>query len=244
MNRKKINYQNGISYLLTNSEKSYDQLADKLTSYLQIFNNDSYFTKRRVENIAHGTIPFGPELDALCLLKYINDNHLDKAIIKNKPNKIRLLQDKANSKWKELYFPNTTFTKEFIRQNISEEIKKLFKNNKIDTFIYQRSLSSLYVGLVDKDVPLKVLAGILSTQIYLKVRNNDLIDDKENIDISCKDYKKQIIPTFHKLLDQIDINSFFMQNLTQKLKDVLVRDGTNRANINRIALKEVISILF
>lgn len=45
-------------------------------------------------------------------------------------------------------------------------------------------------------------------------------------------------------MDQIDINSFFMQNLTQKLKDVLVRDGTNRANINRIALKEVISILF
>lgn len=229
---------------MTNSEKSYDQLADKLTYYFRLFDNDNDFTKRRVENIAHGTIPFGQELEALCLLKYIKDTKFDITTIENKPDQIHLLKDKACHNWRELYFPTQSFTKEFVKYNVSEEIKKVLKNNKIDTFIQQRNLPSLYVGLADKDAPLKILACILSTQIYLKLRNKDLTCDKEVSGTNFKVYKHQIIPTFRKLLDKIDINSIFMQNLTQKLKDVLVLDGTNRANVNRIALKEVISILF
>lgn len=122
MKTKKINYENGISYYLTSSTKSYTVLAEEIESILyKKLGNKADITSRRVKEWAHGTLPQGVELDAICLHKF---------------------DDK--SKWRDLYFPSTDFTLAFIKYISIEQVNKVLRSSQIETFI-KKTRSSIYL---------------------------------------------------------------------------------------------------
>lgn len=220
MKTKKLNYENGISYYLTSSTASYTTLAKVIESNLHKLGNNADVTPRRVKEWAHGTLPKGLELDAICLSKYGDC-----------------------SKWKDIYFPNSTFTLKFVKYITNKEVTQVLASSKIDSFVENRNLSTLYIGLADKDATLCTLASILVLKIYYKLRNEDILFKSEKVDYDFEKYKSKIIPALDEILNGIPINSVFIQMTMQSLKSTLNKDGTNRANIRRELLRQIIEII-
>lgn len=220
MKTKKLNYENGISYYLTSSTESYTTLAKVIESNLHKLGNNADITPRRVKEWAHGTLPKGVELDALCLTKYGDC-----------------------SKWRDLYFPNIIFTIKFIKYITEKEVNQVLESSNIDLFIENRNLSTLYNGLADKDATLCTLASILVMKIYYKLRNEDILFKLEEVDYSFEKYKSKIILFLDKRLNSIPLNSVFVQSTMKLLKNALDKSETNRANIRREVLRQIIKVI-
>ena len=220
MKLKTLNYENGISYYLTKSSKSYTQLANELTEKMRNLGNDTDITTRRVKEWAHGTLPQGTELDAITILKYGDIN-----------------------KWKYLFFPSTEFTLNFIKHTAKIQVKEVLDSSQINKFIEKRSLSTLYKGLDNKDITLTALTSILIMKIYIKLCQNDIIFDTQEKDYSFEHYRQRIMPYLDKELNSISPKCVFVKNAMSSLKNTLAKDSTNRANIRREAIKQVISII-
>lgn len=220
MKTKKLNYENGISYYLTSSTESYTTLAKVIESNLHKLGNNADITPRRVKEWAHGTLPKGVELDALCLTKYGDC-----------------------SKWRDLYFPNIIFTIKFIKYITEKEVNQVLESSNIDLFIENRNLSTLYNGLADKDATLCTLASILVMKIYYKLRNEDILFKLEEVDYSFEKYKSKIILFLDKRLNSIPLNSVFVQSTMKLLKNTLDKSETNRANIRREVLRQIIKVI-
>lgn len=221
MKTKTLNFENGISYYLTSSAKSYTELANDLTEKMRDLNNDTDITSQRVKEWAYGTLPQGTELDAITALKYDGDI----------------------TRWKDLFFPSTEFTLKFIKHITKTQVKKVLDASQISNFIDQRSLATLYKGMDSKDVTLNTLASILIMKSYFKLCQNDLISDTQEKDYSFEHYRQIIMPYLEKELNSLSFKSVFVQNAMNSLKNTLTKDSTNRANIRREALRQVISII-
>ena len=221
MKTKKINYENGITYFLTNSKESYTQLAKNVESALRFMGIPMDIIAKRVKGWAHGTLPIGPELDAITIVKYGN-----------------------KSKWQDLYFPDNEYTLKFIEFIVNKEINKVLYSSMIDSFVKERNLETSYNGLADKDASLQTLASILIFNVYSELKKKDLLSPKvKNSTFDFKNYKEEIIPFLTDCLGKIPQNCIFIENTKRKLKRVLIKDGTNRANIRGEALRQVISIV-
>jgi len=71
--KTKNNYKNVITYFLTNSKKSYTQLAQDIEHALK-FMTPIDVTTKRVKDRAHGALSYGPELRAISLITYGNQD--------------------------------------------------------------------------------------------------------------------------------------------------------------------------
>lgn len=221
MKTKKINYENGITYFLTNSKESYTQFAKDIESALRFMGIPMDISVKRVKGWAHGTLPIGPELDAITIIKYGN-----------------------KSKWQDLYFPNNEYTLNFIKFVVNKEINNMLHSSIIDSFIKERNLATSYIGFADKDASLQTLASILIFKVYCELQKKDLLSPKvKNRTFDFKNYKQEIMPFLTECLGKIPQNCIFIKNTKSKLKDILLKNGTNRANIRREALRQVISII-
>lgn len=221
MKTKKINYENGITYFLTNSKESYTQLAEDIESALRSMNSTMDLSAKRVKRWAHGTLPLGPELDAITIVKYGNKD-----------------------KWKNLFFPDNKYTLKFIEFVVNNEVNKVLQSSTIDSFIDKRTLATSYIGLADIDATLQTLASILVYKVYRQLRNKDLLcSEIQNKTVAFKNYKEEIMPFLTECLGKIPQNCIFINNTKIRLKRVLIKDGTNRANIRGEALRQVISII-
>lgn len=221
MNKKIINYENGITYFLTTNSNSYAKLAVDIENNLRLYGNSSEITERRVNQWAHGTLPQGKELDALTLLAFGDKD-----------------------KWRELYFPSDDFTLHFIKNIINNQVPKVLQSSDIASFINNRTLTTLYSGLNDKDVTLNTLTSILITKIYHGIRNKELINTSySSIDFNFQNYQQKIPLIIAKKLDSISANSTFIKNTRSSLKRVLVKNGTNRTNIKREVLRQIIIVI-
>lgn len=217
MGIKKPIYKSGITYFLTQSKKSYAELAEDLTKKID---SDLEITVKRVKDLASGLSPHPIELEALCSINNVNN-------------------------WRELYFPNNQFTLLFIYYFLfkEKEIASILKNEQINEFVKKRSLLSLYRGLMDKDVSIKTLESILITQIYFKLCSKDLISEPKSKEYNFEYYKKRIEYTLFEKLNRIDVNSILIQNLTINLRKTVVKSGSNHADTKRVALKEIIKVI-
>ena len=71
MTKEKVsNYKNGITYFLTRSEKSYTELAGDISYYMKKLGSQKEMRVSRIKEFARKNIPFGFELDAICLTKF------------------------------------------------------------------------------------------------------------------------------------------------------------------------------
>ncbi|RMC62295.1 hypothetical protein F5ESL0259_00105 [Lactobacillus sp. ESL0259] len=71
--KTKNNYENVITYFLTNSKKSYTQLAQDIEHALK-FMTPIDVTTKRVKDWAHSALSYGPELKAISLITYGNQD--------------------------------------------------------------------------------------------------------------------------------------------------------------------------
>jgi hypothetical protein len=227
MKTKQLNYESGITYFLTKSKDSYTTLASTLSSKMEELGSDRQISEERVKQFANGTTPHGLELDAICLAKFSKE-------------KSKLL---AIKKWKELYFPSNYFTLNFIQQVIPDLVDTILEDSKIDSFIKERDLFSLYKGVKNKSVTVETLTSILIMKIYLELRNKDLLCNLENKKYDFQNYKDKIMSQLVLKLSKIRSDSLFIKQTKKMLMDTLDKDNINKANIKRITLKQLIITL-
>lgn len=227
--QKVINYTNGITYFLTSSEKSYTELADDITYFMKKLGCQEEMSISRVKDFARKNIPFGIELDAICLAKFT----------KSKED----IDFNNRKKWKELYFPSTEFTLKFTQKVVLSTVDKVLNNSKIVSFIENRNLATLYKGFTRKNVTLETLASILIMKVYLKLYNDDLLSNTSDIKPNFSHYRDRIFRYLHNQLYTMSANSLFIKQTMKNLKDSLHKDQVNRANIEKIAFKQVINII-
>jgi hypothetical protein len=120
---------------------------------------------------------------------------------------------------------------------------KVLNSSKIITFIENRDLVPLYTGFTRKNVTKETLASILITKVYLKLYNKALLSNTSNIEPNFNHYKDRIFGHLHPQLYMILADSLFIKQAMQRLKDSLQKDRVNRSNIEKIAFKQVITII-
>lgn len=221
MKTKTINYENGIAFYITNRKESYTKLAHDIEKELNQLGISADVTSRRVKDWAHGTVPRDNELNAICMLKYNNTRQ-----------------------WKDLYFPNQQYVLAFLKWDVLTQVKKVLKNQyHIKKFVEKKSLPNLFIGLADQDAPLKTLASILITEVYFKINNRNSLKSKTTLAHSTNYYLKSIVPYLTQFLNSIPSDCLFVQNATVTLRQRLQKNKTNRTNIRREGLIQIINII-
>lgn len=120
---------------------------------------------------------------------------------------------------------------------------KVLNSSKIITFIENRGLVPLYTRFTRKSVTKETLVSILITKVYLKLYNKALLSNTSNIEPNFSHYKDRIFGHLHTQLYMISADSLFIKQAMQRLKDSLQKDRVNRSNIEKIAFKQVITII-
>lgn len=147
----------------------------------------------RIKEFSRKNIPFGFELDAICLTKFTKSK--------------KEINFNDIKKWKELYFPSI----KFIQQIVLSVVNEVLNSSKIITFIENRDLAPLYTGFTRKNVTKETLASILITKVYLKLYNKALLSNNSNIEPNFNHYKDRIFGHLHTQLYMISADSLFIK---------------------------------
>lgn len=217
LSKKEKNSQTGISLYLTGLPDTYESLAVSIANNL---NNSPSVTPKRVRDWANGALPYGDELVALSVLKFGKKN-----------------------RWRELFFPNHEYTKQFIIENVQKNVNKTLALPNIYKSINKQHLRSLYNGLDSQKSSIKDLTIILITKVYYKFWSDDIICEPIKKSYGSSKYKNSIRKYINNRLHKISSNSKFIRDTQDLLRKTLVIDGPNRGNILRAVLRQVIRII-
>lgn len=191
--------------------------------------NQGEMSVSRIKEFARKNIPFGLELEAIWLAKFTK--------LKSK------IDFNDVKKWKDLYFPSNEFTLKFIQKTFLSIVNEVLSTSKIVSFMENRDLATLYKGFTRKNITKETLASTLIMKLYLKLHNKDLLSNTSNIEPNFSHYKDRIFGHLHIQLYMFSADSLFIKQAMQRLKDSLQKDRVNRSNIEKIAFKQVITII-
>ena len=107
----------------------------------------------------------------------------------------------------------------------------------------RRDLFTLYKGFKNKNITVDTLGSILIMKIYLELRNKDLLFNLKSKECEFSNYKDKIMPQLILKLSKIRSDSLFVKQTKKMLMDTLEKDNINKANIKKIALKQLIITL-
>ena len=219
--RKKVRI-NALTDFIQNNDLVYSKIGQEITknirklgkNYSPWYRYDDLDAERRISKLASGTRPSAEEIQALALWIFGDE-----------------------SKWPNLFFPNSNEAYIFIEETFKDEINKVFDRNldilhqKLNTF----TKLNIRNGLNHKRITPTNLTIILLGLLNLR-QNDEIRLGYRAKKIDLKQYAESWFKDIRK-------NSPLVIDLTNQLRDTLDLDHKRKKELKQVVLRGLISAL-